>query len=655
MANFTLRFSYGQLAAHGLSAFGCLLLLAGLLLAARHGHAQGFSSTATPWALPAGGYATTSHDYSYPTLAYTNTSNTALDHTWATLDMNGDAKPDLVILTEGNGAYNEPFGTGSTGRYWKVHLNTGSGYASTAVAWALPAGGRIVTGSGRLASFDALAYAGSAYTGNQGWTVKDMNGDARPDLVVLTQGNGTYNEAIGLGSTNRSWLVYLNTGTGFATTALTWSLPAGGYVDGAGHVYSYLSLTFDNGSVIGGGQAWFVLDMNGDSKPDLVTPTENYLVFGPNTNAGGRYWKVYLNTGTGYAAAATTWPLPPGGFVFSTGGIGGSTYYASFNGTTHRESNGSNTGNQEWDLLDMNGDNRPDLAVPTEADGTYLEPFGTGTARYWKVYLNNGSGFSTTATNWALPAGGGISVSTGRQYSFNWFSGEGSGLIGNQTWAVRDLDGDRKPDLVVLREGTGTYDDVFGTGSTRYWKVYLNTGTGYATTTTTWSLPAGGYLTTAHNYSFASLAAASYSGIAGSQTWAVLDINGDAKSDLVVLTERNSAYDEPFGTGTGRYWKAYLNSATGLATRPALGGGSVELFPNPAAHTFTLRLPALGTERTARLTLLNTLGQTVQTRDVALRPGGTDAQVDVSALAAGLYTVRVQAGGQTAAQQVVVE
>ena len=123
----------------------------------------------------------------------------------------------------------------------------------------------------------------------------------------------------------------------------------------------------------------------------------------------------------------------------------------------------------------------------------------------------------------------------------------------------------------------------------------------------------------------------------------------------MVLTERNSAYDEPFGTGAGRYWKAYLNSATGLATRTALGGSSVELFPNPAARAFTLRLPALGTERTARLTLLNSLGQAVQTRDVALRPSGTDAQVDVSALAAGLYTVRVQAGDQTAAQQVVVE
>lgn len=96
-------------------------------------------------------------------------------------------------------------------------------------------------------------------------------------------------------------------------------------------------------------------------------------------------------------------------------------------------------------------------------------------------------------------------------------------------------------------------------------------------------------------------------------------------------------------------------SATGLATRAALGAGSLEVFPNPAQRAFSLRLPALGGERTARLTLLNSLGQAVHTRSLELHPGGTEAQVDVSTLAAGLYTVRVQAGSQTAAQQVVVE
>ena len=245
-------------------------------------------------------------------------------------------------------------------------------------------------------------------------------------------------------------------------------------------------------------------------------------------------------------------------------------------------------------------------------------------------------------------------MSTGRHYSYDWFSGDGSGLIGNQTWTVRDLNGDRKLDLVVLREGTGTYDDVFGTGSNRYWKVYLNTGTGFGTTSTTWMLPAGGYIDAGHNYSFAST---SYTGssLLGNQGWQVLDINGDAKADLVVLTEGTGTYNEPFGSGSTRYWKAYLNSATGLATRAAIGLGNLEVFPNPAQHVFTLRLPALAGERTVNLTLVNSLGQVVQTRSIELTADGTDIQVDVRMLAAGLYTMRVQAGAQAAAQQVVVD
>lgn len=96
-------------------------------------------------------------------------------------------------------------------------------------------------------------------------------------------------------------------------------------------------------------------------------------------------------------------------------------------------------------------------------------------------------------------------------------------------------------------------------------------------------------------------------------------------------------------------------SATGLATRAALGAGSLEVFPNPAQRAFTLRLPALAGERTAQLTLLNSLGQQVLSRSLGLNPAGTQAEVDVSALAAGLYTLRIAAGGHTAAQQVVVE
>lgn len=94
---------------------------------------------------------------------------------------------------------------------------------------------------------------------------------------------------------------------------------------------------------------------------------------------------------------------------------------------------------------------------------------------------------------------------------------------------------------------------------------------------------------------------------------------------------------------------------TTTAARPALGAGSVEVFPNPAQRAFTLRLPAMAAERTAQLTLLNSLGQSVQTRSLDLAAAGAQTQVDVSGLAPGLYTLRVQAGSQMASQQVAVQ
>jgi hypothetical protein len=83
--------------------------------------------------------------------------------------------------------------------------------------------------------------------------------------------------------------------------------------------------------------------------------------------------------------------------------------------------------------------------------------------------------------------------------------------------------------------------------------------------------------------------------------------------------------------------------------------GEVSLYPNPASRAFTLALPALTGERTAQVSLLNSLGQQVRSSSVALVAAGTQTRVDVAGLAPGLYTVRVQAGAQTAIRQVVVE
>jgi hypothetical protein len=96
-------------------------------------------------------------------------------------------------------------------------------------------------------------------------------------------------------------------------------------------------------------------------------------------------------------------------------------------------------------------------------------------------------------------------------------------------------------------------------------------------------------------------------------------------------------------------------SARVLTNRNAQLEQALSVFPNPASESFTLRLPALAGQRTAQLTLTNTLGQQVQRRTVQLMANGTDTQMDVSNLAKGIYTLRVQTNTQVATKQISVE
>ncbi|MBH8569923.1 fibronectin type III domain-containing protein [Microvirga sp. STS02] len=92
-----------------------------------------------------------------------------------------------------------------------------------------------------------------------------------------------------------------------------------------------------------------------------------------------------------------------------------------------------------------------------------------------------------------------------------------------------------------------------------------------------------------------------------------------------------------------------------LASRAALGGGRLEVFPNPAQHAVSLVLPAVAGVTQARVVLLNGLGQQVRTIILPLAGTETRASFDLSGVASGLYTLRVMAGGQSASQQLAVE
>ena len=98
-----------------------------------------------------------------------------------------------------------------------------------------------------------------------------------------------------------------------------------------------------------------------------------------------------------------------------------------------------------------------------------------------------------------------------------------------------------------------------------------------------------------------------------------------------------------------------LTTPVVTATQSAFAAGQVSVAPNPSHGSFSLTLPALGTQRVAQATLLNVLGQAVATRTIALTATGATADFDTRALAPGMYVLRIVAGAETVVQRVAVE
>ena len=151
--------------------------------------------------------------------------------------------------------------------------------------------------------------------------------------------------------------------TTFADSVTTWAVPdeeLGGYgFNKAGEAH------YDNGS-------WAVMDLTGDQAPDLVWIADEgspLQVWGYDT--GSAHWKVFENTGSGFASSATTWAVPDeelGGYGFNK--VGEAHY-----------DNGS------WTAMDLDGDRRGDLVWIAD-EGSPLQVWGydSGSA-YWKVFL----------------------------------------------------------------------------------------------------------------------------------------------------------------------------------------------------------------------------------------------------------------------------
>lgn len=282
------------------------------------------------WAVPASGVA---EGFSYPF-----TSLATPRGSWGTLDVNGDRRADLVQTS--NPANNAVF----PGPVWRVFPSAvaATGFSTTATAWSVPdAGAPATTG------FSTLNSAASPNF----WATIDLNGDGRADFVhTADPATGRSFNAAGADS----WRVYLGTPTGFSPTATTWPVPT----DPAGMT------ALDFNAITGG--TWTTLDLDGDKRPDLVSTADPATGRVWTDTMGRAEWRVYLNTGSGFQTAATSWRVPDSGTV------------PGFTSTA------SATGRLRWATIDLTGDGKPEL-VHTADPNTGMT-WTESTRPIWRVY-----------------------------------------------------------------------------------------------------------------------------------------------------------------------------------------------------------------------------------------------------------------------------
>jgi RHS repeat-associated protein len=221
-----------------------------------------------------------------------NTTAQTFQYNWAgietpeahMIDINGDGLPDrLMFPMNPSSAGNELHPT----TYYAVEYNNGYAFESTNTSsnvgfgcdqW--PGGSGLETvnnGSGLpYDSIDNLPYVG----------LFDVNGDGLPDRVMVNWAADT-----GSGNTSTSWLVFLNNGHGFNSTAVTVTNIENQGVHGHSNTPEWWSM---QGSISGYGNVSTLMDIDGDGLLDRVMAV--YDNGFNNANSTSNYFLVQLNT-----------------------------------------------------------------------------------------------------------------------------------------------------------------------------------------------------------------------------------------------------------------------------------------------------------------------------------------------------------------------
>ncbi len=289
------------------------------------GGADGFAAAPSSYSLPAPRCST-----SFDALAKSGSVGYAL------LDLTNDGRSDLVVVRD---SCDESVGKD----HWDVYPGGDGGFAAAPTRYALPAP-RCNT------KLDALGKTGAV-----GYTLSDLTGDGRVDLVVHRD---DCEAAIG----RERWDLYPGGEGGFAAAPAAYALPA-----------ARCKTKFD---ALGGFGAvrFSLLDLNADRRADLVVYDDSC-----DEEIGSKRWDLYAAGATGFAAAPAPFALPA------------ARCGSKFDALAKNDALG-------FGLLDLSCDRRPELVVHED---TCDDSVG---GKRWDVYPGEVSGFAAAPQSFALPA-----------------------------------------------------------------------------------------------------------------------------------------------------------------------------------------------------------------------------------------------------------
>ena len=357
----------------------------------------------------------------------------------AVADVNGDGKPDLVVvnwcadnnctngtvsvlLGNGDGTFQAAVSYGSGGldaysvavgdvnKDGKLDLVL----ANECVSSSNCANGlvSVLVGNGD-GTFQAAVSYGSGGSLALSVAVGDVNGDGKPDLVVtnfgsytvsvlLGNGDGTFQTAVSYGSGGvNAWSVAVGDVNGDAKPDLVVTNLTGGVgvLLGNGDGTFQAAVSYGSGGV--NAESVAVADVNGDGKPDLVVANAC-----ANSNCAAGAVSVLLGNGDGTFQAAVS---------YLSGGQGAESVA----------------------VEDVNRDGKPDLVVTNDYGANSNYAHGTVS-----VLLGNGDGTFQAAV------------------------GYGSGGDYTLSVAVGDVNGDGKPDVAAINFNSNTVGVLLSISST---------------------------------------------------------------------------------------------------------------------------------------------------------------------------------------------